>query len=120
MSSPFNNTQDLFDHVVNALRKQGVQSKSAYSESPNPRCAYRGDNGTKCAAGHCITDEEYGPEMEGKMASGIPLFEPWPEDQRFLLIDLQRAHDNHHPTEWENRWKNVAHYHYLTYTPPPA
>lgn len=53
--------QSLFDRVVEHLYKQGRQAMSAAAGG----CAYRGDNGLKCAVGCLIADEHYDPRMEG-------------------------------------------------------
>lgn len=45
--------QDLFDRVVTAVIEQGRPSME------DGACAYRGDDGAKCAVGHLITDEVY-------------------------------------------------------------
>ena len=57
--------QHIFDRVWNGLKEQGfVQSMSEVKDF-GPRCAYRGDEGRKCAAGHLIPDEDYNPAYEG-------------------------------------------------------
>lgn len=50
------NAQEIFDKVVNHLRKQGHRSLSE-----DGRCLYRGSNGDKCAIGCIISDEDYQP-----------------------------------------------------------
>lgn len=45
--------QQLFDRVVTAVLKQGRPSVT------DGGCAYRGDDGAKCAVGHLITDAVY-------------------------------------------------------------
>lgn len=45
--------QELFDRVVTALIRQGRPSLN------DSACAYRGDDGAKCAVGHLISDEVY-------------------------------------------------------------
>ena len=52
---------DIFNHVVDHLRKQGTKSLVNIADM----CAYRGDRGTMCAVGALITDDEYHPYFEG-------------------------------------------------------
>lgn len=88
------NSQEVLNKVYLAVRAQGAPSKS-----PTGRCAYRGEGGTKCAAGHLIDDVHYTPRLEGKSAtfpdvvaalraSGVD-----PDCIWGLVNDLQLAHD---------------------------
>jgi hypothetical protein len=52
--------QALFNHVATHLIKQGRRSVR------NGQCAYRGNDGTRCAAGCLIDDAQYTAEMEGR------------------------------------------------------
>lgn len=65
------NRQEVFDKVANHLINQSAKSinVSEYALSGNG-CAYRGNNGMKCAVGCLIPDERYSPKMEGKSPSG--------------------------------------------------
>lgn len=45
--------QEIFDKALFGIRSQGY----ALSMKSDGHCAYRGENNTKCAIGHCITDE---------------------------------------------------------------
>lgn len=57
--------QALFDRAVKGLASQGF----APSYLPdNGTCAYRGEDGKRCAVGHLIPDAVYKPEMEGHNA----------------------------------------------------
>jgi hypothetical protein len=116
------NKQEIFDKVLTHLRKQG---KAAVND--NGDCMYRAADGRQCAAGCLITDEEYEPQMEGRMvgyllnkgqlpARLVPHVE--------FLRDLQDVHDNalHHRgiRAWEESMDNLARIHALQYTPPQA
>lgn len=59
--------QTIFNNAFLGVLKQGVPSVSIKLGM----CAYRGDEGRKCAIGHSIADEEYTEEMEGKGISLI-------------------------------------------------
>lgn len=54
------NKQEIFDKVVSHLRAQKKQALGS-----NYICAYRGVDGTKCAAGCLITDEVYEARVLG-------------------------------------------------------
>lgn len=119
--------QEIFDKVAKHLLHQKV--KSYYNQ--NGTCAYRGSNGTMCAVGCLITDEEYSPDMEGKTVGGLlswaryraierPMF--YTEKERTLykglyerlashqglLIELQEIHDGGSPEYWHNRLSELA------------
>lgn len=55
-------TQAVVDKVLKHLWDQGRVSASSYAKG----CAYRGNDGTKCAIGILIPEEVYLSEMEGK------------------------------------------------------
>lgn len=88
------NSQEVLNKVYLAVRAQGVPSRG-----PTGMCAYRGEGGTKCAAGHLIDDMHYEPRLEGKSvtfpdvtaalrASGVDRDCLWG-----LVQDLQLVHD---------------------------
>lgn len=123
-------SQQLFDTVVSHLRQQNSKSIE-YKEdgsiryqwdgsSDKPACAYRSKDGKKCAAGAAITDEEYRPAMEGKnIGAVISLFNlDRLKEQEYLLMDLQRVHDNSDVSAWEDGFRDVARKHSLNYTSP--
>lgn len=91
--------QELFDFVCTKLIEQGCKSLS--SEWHN-ECAYRGANGTRCAAGWLISDEVYEPRIESiavdpdypdSIVSRHLIRSGVEERQLHLVADLQRAHD---------------------------
>ncbi len=95
--------QETFDQVAIHLALQGCKSTSVFkvtgADRTKRQCAYRGDNGCKCAAGVLIPDEQYRPELEG--ASATVVFEGFESIRRgtgspwiFLIDGLQNAHDN--------------------------
>jgi hypothetical protein len=91
------NQQEIFDKVASHLITQGV--KATYRRSGGyPSCAYRGDNGTMCAAGCLIPDEEYNPEFEGIPWMGvrhdIPSLASLTDKDHALIISLQGVHDD--------------------------
>src|ERR1700690_1772536 len=99
------NMQELFDTVVAHLRQQNAQSLK------HGACAYRGDDGKKCAAGCLIPDEEYNPTMEGWNvtinSSILNLLGDNGENMR-LLLQLQHVHDMQDVEEWEACFQDIA------------
>lgn len=123
------NHQEILNHVVRSLRKQGRPSAVPDEEEGGVRCLYRGPDGIRCAAGFCLPDEHYSPGYEGTSASKV--FEGLlPEATRCLLDRLQGAHDEAasetvaNPDDWlfefEEKACDVAHDCDLTYPEPEA
>lgn len=83
--------QEVFDKVVAHLLQQ-----QAYCESENSEPLYRGVNGTKCAIGCLIPDEQYSIDMEQKDVISIvnryPSL-PFVDVNLHLMLTLQRLHD---------------------------
>lgn len=109
--------QEIYDKVKKHLLEQNVRSMWNSSE-----CAYRGQNGTKCAAGCLIKDEYYHPSFESKNAletnvaaslanSGVDMFN---EADRSLVTSLQNIHDFELPINWENLLIELAKNYKLT------
>jgi hypothetical protein len=101
--------QQILDKVTDHLFTQGIASKTVGVENTHI-CAYRGENGTSCAVGCLIPDEDYQADMEnvrideivGQRPRFLPLdpipvvFNNLPDYIRNnidLLTDLQRVHD---------------------------
>src|SRR5688572_9122307 len=98
--------QEIYDAVKAHLLAQG--KRAAVSDLPGSSCAYRGQNGTKCAVGCLIPDDEYSPEIEGLSVSspqpemsGLMEFLGFTREQREgILSNLQVIHDGRLPSEW--------------------
>lgn len=131
--------QQVFDTVLTHLRRQGMRSATLEG------CAYRGENGNKCAVGILIPDALYTESIEnmgighitemggleaclhreggrGDLARILHTFNFTNLD---LLGELQLAHDYHMPLvngdsmqEWEAEMQKLAIKHSLTYTAP--
>lgn len=91
--------QEVFDYVAKHLIKQGVKSVDG------PDCMYRGVNGTMCAVGCLISDEEYDIKMDIKddkwgtsWTSLVNRKLVKDSKHTLLLCELQSAHDSAHPT----------------------
>jgi hypothetical protein len=107
--------QEVFDHVVNHLRKQGQRSLDRHGHW---QCAYRGDNGLKCAAGCLIADDEYDASFEGNGWRGLFLEKLVPEAHIALIAQLQYVHDSGVVAEWEDEFWICAKKFNLEYTAP--
>jgi hypothetical protein len=113
------NRQEIFDKVAKHLLTQNRQAKGKTG------CAYRGDNGDKCAIGCLIPDEDYGPKMEnGAPRIGDP--ESLPLNTRLVtafcreklgastdedilfLTRLQSLHDYSPPEDWRGELQSFA------------
>lgn len=120
--------QEIFNKALFGIREQN------YKQSDNrDSCAYRGNNGTKCAVGHCIDDataERWDALGDSSIRS---IFHHSPEEyskvfdneQLPLLADLQAVHDTtldplsfaFGQAEFEQEMKNIARGFNLVYTP---
>lgn len=98
--------QQVFDHVVAHLRKQG--KRSMLPKASEDTCAYRGSDGLKCAAGCLIADDEYNPRLEGYSWSGLVGMQLVPEAHQNLIARLQRIHDVFETPMWESLFGKVA------------
>jgi hypothetical protein len=106
-----------------------TQKKRAWGEVSPPRaghknegCLYRAPDGTKCAIGALITDEEYSPEMEGERVGGTtlrPILERLQLDSEFAE-ELQEIHDSEDPEEWEGCLRVFAKSYKLTIPEMPS
>ena len=96
--------QEVFDYVIGHLVSQGKQS---IQMEGGESCAYRGDNGAKCAVGVLIPDEVYNDVMEGDSVDG--LIENFPREcmitgikkHKDILNSLQNMHDSF--SAWQNQ-----------------
>ena len=98
--------QEVFDFVANHLFTQGVQAMGVQKDmiGSTPICLYRGPEGTKCAVGAMIPDEEYEPEMEGFSVRDLPNLQTVIVNDDImanmeLLESLQCVHDV--PANWD-------------------
>jgi hypothetical protein len=107
--------QRAFDHVYVKLKEQGTKS---VDEKGN--CAYRGENGLKCAAGHLCKDSI--TEHEGTSFDHIDNIYSYILDEFFgvdivMVTDMQEAHDSFlGDYGWENEMKSIAKKYNLEFT----
>ena len=86
---------EVFQQAKSHLLTQKAKS------TRNAICAYRGENGTKCAAGCLIGDDEYSFDLEYKSWKTLLSYRKIPTNHYDLILKLQRIHDSHPPEDWE-------------------
>ncbi len=106
----------VFKKSVKGLLKQNKQSKINFISDGYAYCAYRAEDGCKCAIGMLIKDETYLPSIEGASIehnkvhkvlekSGIKV--ETCGDINFLR-GLQMIHDQFTPEWWEEEFTEFA------------
>ncbi len=105
--------QEVFDQVAKHLltqMKKSVAKRAAESASDSKDyCMYRGFDGTKCAAGCLISDDEYKLEFENHNWShlfGTKYLVP--KEHGHLIMKLQNIHDCYEPEDWRVKLNNLA------------
>jgi hypothetical protein len=96
--------QEVFDQVAKHLLTQMKKSVAKKNY-----CMYRGFDGTKCAAGCLISDDEYKLEFENhnwSHLSGTKYLVP--EEHCYLITKLQDIHDYYEPEDWRVKLNNLA------------
>lgn len=106
-------SQEIFDKVATHLLTQGKRALL-----PSGDCAYRGQDGSKCAIGCLIPDDLYEgtfKQYEGKVWCVIPDDELLKigieKDKNYrLLTQLQSVHDNLYedPAFWKQDLRKLA------------
>jgi hypothetical protein len=105
--------QYTFDQVAAHLIEQGQKSTLLGIE-----CAYRGENGLRCAIGFCISNENYRFEMEdhnityscaslGSKTILEMVDKQYSHDEDFMN-SLQAIHDKSIPSVWPGKLKMFA------------
>lgn len=105
--------QEVFDQVAKHLLTQMKKSVAKWpverTAGSKDYCMYRGFDGTKCAAGCLISDDEYKPEFENHNwlhLSGSNYLVP--EEHCHLITKLQDIHDCYEPEDWRVKLNNLA------------
>lgn len=121
------NSQEIFDKIVSHLRAQGEKSVKRDIDGQF-MCAYRGDDGRKCAIGALIPDLMYESRMEGIDLDFLLIRFPKINllfDNAFdvnnpssLLKFFQRIHDGDPVAAWEEEFQRLAEKYKLKYTAP--
>src|SRR4029079_15000816 len=104
--------QEVFDQVKNHLLRQNKKCTKIINESSF--CAYRNENGDKCAAGCFISDDEYNNfikneiNIESKGWKQLVSVEITPVKHSDLIYRLQNIHDGYQPESWPDRLNELA------------
>lgn len=119
--------QTIYDVVLYGIRVQGGPSMK-----DKDNCAYRDNNGNRCAIGMWISDAVYDPEIEGTSAWALGQkfpainFPVWFAEQGYFMSQLQIAHDDSarydldepFMDKFERRMEKLAEDFHLIYIPP--
>lgn len=103
---PEASAQEVIDQVARHLLVQG--KKSIRVKGVNTNCLYRNSDGTKCAAGCLISDEEYDPSFEKTTWMSLCAEGRVPPDHEALIVKLQEIHDFELPSKWEQKLEKLA------------
>lgn len=91
-----NSRDKIEQHLIKQRAKAGIQEYDINGEKTVFRCYYRGPNGTMCAAGCLIKDEDYTPDIETQGAWVKNVRKLFPTDiQNSELYNWQMYHDDH-------------------------
>lgn len=98
--------QEVFDQVATHLLEQDEQS------FVGTICAYRGDDGLKCAAGCLIADDEYSREWDEYGINWSELVNKGLVSPAHdtLVAKLQAVHDGYNQDYWKSQLAKVADY----------
>ena len=118
------NKQEAFDTMLAQIRKQGRPALSL-----GGLCSYRGNDGTKCAVGALIPDDQYNRMMEGQGATALVGYGPSRASTITFLAQAQMLlHDSAYTnsviknkdflTLVEEGAQQFAKFYNLTYTQP--
>lgn len=99
--------QQIFDQVATHLLTQNKKS-SKTANNGSLICLYRGPDGTKCAAGCLISDEEYDTTFENNTWDTLVNYCGIPRNNMILIKSLQDIHDGEDPSEWKEELKKLA------------
>ena len=99
--------QTWFDTAARGLLAQGQRSRKLGF------CAYRGDDGKKCAIGFLIPDDRYevGMELDGSVRINERVrrvLDITSERESAFLNHLQVIHDVDHPNKWRGALMQLA------------
>ena len=100
--------QEVFDIVAAHMLKQNKKSISYTLSNDFVRCAYRGNNGLKCAAGCLIPDEIYNRDFESVSWQLLVVIHHFPYNHATLITRLQYIHDNYEPKNWREELTDLA------------
>lgn len=103
--------QETFDVVARHLLTQNKRSRVIDEGAVSSSCAYRGDDGLKCAVGCIIPDEYYTKDFEGNRVDHEIIRDllNFLGYDLALLKQLQNVHDLFEPHRWAKHLRDTAH-----------
>ncbi len=113
----YKSLQAIFDRVAGHLLKQKAKSVTVVADAGvcDPICAYRGEDGLRCAIGVLIPDKKYRAHFEGVPLTGMSVNSALAraagirtEAQFDLASDLQYVHDDETVRMWPHALREVA------------
>ena len=99
--------QQVFDQVAKHLLEQGRKSSKLIG-GEDEICLYRGPEGTMCAAGCLIADDEYKDDMERMSWISLVGHNRVPRTHMNLISDLQVIHDEREPSTWREELLEIS------------
>ena len=109
--------KEVIKLTLDHLADQGCTSYDSF----NHECLYRGPEGTKCAVGFWISDDEYEPRLEGAgVVDLIKVLPPCPlkdflTRHQTILSELQEFHDSFLPDKFTSESMRSAYKRYIEY-----
>lgn len=115
--------QAVYNQVRDHLLAQNKRSEQFSPQNNETMCAYRGQDGLKCAVGVLIKDEYFRPTINSlnlespqvlialEDSLGLPGIS---NDEIYFLNGLQTIHDLDCPTAWKTKLTEFALSHSLT------
>lgn len=102
--------QQVFVYVANHLLTQNKKSMTHIHgvRGYGPVCAYHGSNGTSCAAGCLIADDEYESTFEQNTWTQLSDHNRVPSVHAVLIRNLQMIHDGYDVDQWKIQLKMFA------------
>lgn len=98
--------QEVFDYICTKLLAQG--RKSIVSPALKAACLYRGPDNLRCAAGHCLPDNLYKPEMEQTTWAAVVREYGLSPKHKDLIVAFQSIHDRTDPKDWLTEMTTLA------------
>jgi hypothetical protein len=95
---PYESLQEIFDKAYVGLAKQNWRRAITITAGGQVACAYRGENGTKCAIGHVVPDEMVTADIGTKSLYRILT--------GYTHDDPSGQQEKHFP-EWNELFKNI-------------
>lgn len=98
--------QEVFDWIAHNLLTQNERSGAEFEGVVT--CAYRGENGRKCAAGWCIANSEYDQNFENTIWNVLAMDGKVPKAHESLISSMQCIHDSIPVHLWKDKLRDYT------------